>query len=231
MFRIATQVRELISSNITSALDSATNPAKMLARLQREIEDALIGLTGEMNKAQRQQDRLAAELSQALQREADWGDKARIAMDHGREDLARQALLAREDCRNGIASTEQDSDRLAADIAAMDAAVRELGNKRADVMARLADQRAAEGDASDNVTRGGFASRTEQRMDTIADLEKRTEFAAAGAASGRSEAAINREIEEMRRDRAIDAELAAMRNGATAAKPATSKSGRSKKGS
>ena len=227
MFRIAVQVRELISSNVTSALDSASDPAKMLGRLQREIEEALIGLTGERTRARRQAERLEAELLQAGARELDWGDKARIAMDAGREDLARQALLAREDCRAGIARVEQDIERLASEIGEMDSAMQQLEAKRDDVRKRLADQLAAEGNASGNVTKGGFAQRTERRMDHIADLEKRTEFATEDSLASRGNAAVEREIEEMRRARSVDAELAAMRG--SAAKPANGKGGKKAK--
>lgn len=227
MFRIAIQVRELISSNVTSALDAASDPAKLLGRLQREIEEALIGLTGERTRARRQAERLEAELLQAGARELDWGDKARIAMDAGREDLARQALLAREDCRAGIARVEQDIERLASEIGEMDSAMQQLEAKRDDVRKRLADQLAAEGNASGNVTKGGFAQRTERRMDHIADLEKRTEFATEDSLASRGNAAVEREIEEMRRARSVDAELAAMRG--SAAKPATGKGGKKAK--
>lgn len=227
MFRIAIQVRELISSNVTSALDAASDPAKMLGRLQREIEEALIGLTGERTRARRQAERLEAELLQAGARELDWGDKARIAMDAGREDLARQALLAREDCRAGIARVEQDIERLASEIGEMDSAMQQLEAKRDDVRKRLADQLAAEGNASGNVTKGGFAQRTERRMDHIDDLEKRTEFATEDSLASRGNAAVEREIEEMRRARSVDAELAAMRG--SAAKPATGKGGKKAK--
>lgn len=233
MFRIAVQVRELISSNVTSALDSASDPAKMLGRLQREIEEALIGLTGERTKARRQAERLETELGQAGLREADWGDKAQIAMDAGREDLARQALLAREDCRAGITRLKQDIDRLAADIAEMDNAMQQLEAKREDVRKRLADQLAADGKGSGTVTQGGFAQRTERRMDHIANLERRTEFATEDSLASRGNASVEREIEEMRRARSIETELAAMRDGATvpAAKSVSKKSGgKTKKG-
>ena len=216
MFRIAIQVRELISSNVTSALDGASNPAKLLARLQREIEEALIGLAGETTKARRQQDRLKAELVQANAQEADWGAKARVAMDNGREDLARQALHAREDSRGKIARLKQDIARLDADMTEMQEAEIQLEAKRDDVRKRLADQLAADGNASGSAPRGGFASRTEQRMDHIADLEKRTAFATEDDAAGRGNASVDREIEEMRRERLVDDELAAMRSAAPA---------------
>lgn len=226
MFRIAIQVKELISSNVSSALDGASDPAKMLVRLQREIEEALVGLHGEQSKARRQKDRLENELTQAELREADWSDKAAIAMDNNREDLARQALLAREDCRGGIERVKQDIERLSADIAEMEAAERELEAKREDVRQRYHDQRAADGDASARSGSSGYAKRTERRMDHIETLEKRTAFATEDSAECRGNASVEREIEEMRRARKIEEELAAMRNAdKSPAKKAPAKKG------
>ncbi|MBX7539812.1 PspA/IM30 family protein [Qipengyuania sphaerica] len=227
MFRIAIQTRELISSNVSSALDAASNPAKLLARLQREIEEALIGLHGELSKARRQQERLHTELTQAELREADWSDKAKIAMDADREDLARQALIAREDCRGGIARLKQDIGRLNVDIAEMQAAERELEAKREDVRQRHADQKAADGYASgsggDN---SGYAKRTERRMDRIETLEKRTDFATETGGNCRGNASVEREIEEMRRERQIEEELAALRTGTPFKKTPAKKGGK-----
>lgn len=226
MFRIAIQVRELISSNVTSALDGASNPAKLLARLQREIEEALVSLHGELSRARRQKERLEAELTQAELREADWGDKAKIAMDHQREDLARQALIARDDCRKGIERLKQDIERLDADISEIEAAERELEAKREDVRQRHADQCAADGNAAGTSGNTGFASRTERRMDHIETLEKRTAFATESSSVCRGDASVEREIEEMRRDRKIEEELAAMReDGPVQTKKAPAKKG------
>ena len=223
MFRIAIQVRELISSNVTSALDGASNPAKMLGLLQREIEETLIGLTGEMTKARRQQERLESELTQAELRASDWSDKAKIAMDNGREDLARQALHAREDCRSGIERIREDIDRLGAEIAEMEAATTQLEAKRQDVKQRLADQMAADGNASSKASGGGYGTRTEQRMDHIDTLQQRTAFATEDSAACRGNASVEREIEEMRRARTVEEELAALRDRGTAEKPAAKK--------
>ena len=226
MFRIAIQVKELISSNVTSALDGVSNPAKLLARLQREIEEALVSLHGELSRARRQKERLEAELTQAELCEADWGDKAKIAMGHEREDLARQALNAREDCRAGIERLKQDIERLQADITEIEAAERELEAKREDVRQRHADQCAADGNASGKSGNTAFANRTERRMDHIETLEKRTAFATEGSAVCRGNASVEREIEEMRRDRKIDEELAAMReSGSAQTKKAPAKKG------
>lgn len=214
MFRIAIQVKELIASNVTSALEGASDPAKMLAHLQREIEEALVGLHGELSKARRQKDRLDAEMTRSEQREADWSEKAKIAMDHDREDLARQALIAREDCRSGNELIKRDIQRLRADIDEIEAAERDLETKRADVRQRYADQLAADGNASGKVSNQGFFNRTERRLDYIEALEKRTDFATEDRAASRSNASVEREIEDMRRDKKIEEELAALRGTA-----------------
>ena len=216
MVHIAIRVRELVSSNVSSAIDSASNPAKMLAHLQREIEEALIGLHGDIAKARRQKDRKQAEADKAGWTANDWGDKAKVAMDHDREDLARQALMAREDCRSSIEAMEQDIKGLEADITEMEDAERALEAKREDVRKRLADQRAADGKSGPAAS----ATRTERRMDHIDGLEKRTSFATEEAANDCSNASVEREIEEMRRQRKIEEELAAMRAGKSSAKPA-----------
>ena len=209
MVHIAIRVRELVSSNVSSAIDRASNPARMLAHLQREIEEALIGLHGDIAKARRQKERKQADLDKASWTESDWSDKAQVAMDHDREDLARQALMAREDCRSSIAAMKEDIEALDAGIAEMEDAERQLEAKRADVRQRLADQRAADGKSGPAAP----ASRTERRMDHIDALEKRTAFATEDGAKDCTNASVEREIEEMRRARKIDEELAAMRSG------------------
>ena len=223
MVHIAIRVRELVSSNVSSAIDRASNPAKMLAHLQREIEEALIGLHGDIAKARRQKERKLADLDKASWTESDWSDKAQVAMDHDREDLARQALMAREDCRSSIAAMKGDIEALDAGIAEMEDAERQLEAKREDVRQRLADQRAADGKSGPAAP----ASRTERRMDQIDALEKRTSFATEESAKDCTNASVEREIEEMRRSRKIEEELAAMKSGGKS-KPAKKGGKRSK---
>lgn len=224
MFRVAVQVREIISSNVTSALDGVTNPAKMLRQLQREVEEAIITLQGELTHARRRHERLEVERSQAELREADWADKARIAMDNRREDLARQALLAREDCRTEVDKLRADAVTFAADIAKMEKSLKELEAKRSEARQRLADGLLAGGEGGGAGGESGFARRTVRRMDHIARMEQRTHFAAEDTATGRGHAAVDREIEEMRRAVAIEAELATLREGSGAAQAGKSMS-------
>lgn len=216
MFRVAIQIKELISSNVTSAVEAASNPAKMLNLLQREIEESIITLTGDRTRVTQNKRRLEASLVQHELKEADWSDKAKTAMDHGREDLARQALLAREDCRQDIARLKAEITAADASLAEIETALGALEAKREETRAQAKAQMAADAAARAGAP-GGAASRAESHLNRISTLEQRTHFATEDEAPSRTNASVEREIEEMRRASAIDAELAALRASAPAA--------------
>jgi phage shock protein A len=216
MFRVAIQIKELISSNVTSVIESASNPAKMLTMLQREIEESIISLTGDHTRVTQNKRRLETSLTQHELKEADWGDKAKTAMDHGREDLARQALLAREDCRQAIVRLKDEITAADANLAEIDAAVRELEVKREETRAQAKAQIAAD-EAARAGAGGGAASRAEAHLNRINTLGQRAQFAAEDEGPARTNASVDREIEEMRRASAVEAELAALKAAAPAA--------------
>lgn len=215
MFHVAIQVKELISSNVTHLIDNASNPAKVLHRLQREIEEAVITLGKERTLNRRAATRLETALAQNEKREADWNDKAKIAMNHDREDLARQALMAREECRETIGSLKEELAKNKADGEEIDAAIGELEAKREDVREQARAQIAADADIASTGTPGIVASKADQQLSRIAVLEKRADFATEDHAEKRGHAGVDREIEEMRRQSAIDAEIAAMKPTST----------------
>jgi len=74
MLRVAIQVKELISSNVTSVIESASDPVKMLMNLQREIEEAIISLQREHTLTTQNTARLEVQLTQTELSEADWGE-------------------------------------------------------------------------------------------------------------------------------------------------------------
>lgn len=214
MFRVAIQVKDLISSNVTAALEAASNPVKMLNKLQREIEEAIIVLEGERTRTQQKLKRHEAALTQNQMREADWGEKARTAMDHDREDLARQALMAREDCRETMADLMQNIETAKAELKEIDAAVKELEAKREETREQMQAQSAADGCGG---TSGDTKqSKAEKTLGRIAGLEKRAEFASEDYTSERSAANVDRELDDMRRQRSVDAEMEALEGGAKA---------------
>lgn len=211
MFRIAIEVRDLISSNVSSALDKASDPAKLLLRLQREIEEALVGLTGDMSKARRYKTRLDARLEDTRAQIDEWQDKAKSAMNKGREDLARQALIAREDTRLSVSKIEEEIAAIEAGLIEMQELELQLEAKRDDVRTRLADQLAADRLAPVASRTAAAESSVDRRLGHIEALEKRTGYALDGSHAAARKAAVDRELEDMRRENAVEDELAALR--------------------
>ncbi|OGR25316.1 MAG: phage shock protein PspA [Desulfobacterales bacterium RIFOXYA12_FULL_46_15] len=89
---IFTRFKDIVASNINSMLDNAEDPEKLIRLMIREMEDTLIeiktscanAIAGQ-KKAQRFQDEVD-------EKENFWNRKAELAVQKGKDNLARQAL-------------------------------------------------------------------------------------------------------------------------------------------
>ncbi|MEM7703853.1 MAG: PspA/IM30 family protein [Pseudomonadota bacterium] len=218
MLRAAIQLKDIVSSNVTALVDSAANPAKLLHNLQREIEASIIALESDQRKAEQRVKNLEAQRYQTQFREADWGDQAKVAMDGGDEALARQALLAREDCRQQLDTIEDNLKASKSELKSIRSAVEELNIKRQDVRERASNQAMA--DENGGIGGCGGRSKTDTRLDKISKLERRAEFVTDEVSPSLNQANVTRDIEEMRREKAVQEELDALRS--KSAKPKSS---------
>ena len=213
MIHIAVRVRELVSSNVDSLVGKASDPAKMLHHLRTEIEESLITLHGDLAKAKRQHERLIEQADAKAEGAEEWTAKAKTAMDHKREDLARSALLARENERVAADKLRSEANELAAGIEQTEDAIEKLGAKRSEAVARAPDLPVTEKNSACPSTDDNTIDR---RLDRIERMERRVEF----ANETREEpvpANIDAEIAALQRDADLTAELAAMKS---ASKPA-----------
>lgn len=226
--QIIVQVKELVSSNVSAIVESAANPAKMLRHLRKTIEETDINLHGELTKLRRRHERTLAEAEALVRRSDDWSDKARIAMSKGREDLARAALLAREDGKLLAVEKRRDASALEAEIAEAEDALKLLVKKLAETNAQLKLADAKQTAPAPAAKAGPLDSSTTRRLDHIATLERRIGFAAddVPALGTVSEADIEAEIAGMQRDDAVDAQLEQLKDEVSkeAKKPAKRKS-------
>jgi len=90
---IFTRFRDIISSNINAMLDKAEDPEKLIRLMIREMEDTLVeiktacaGVMAGSKKIQRQLEALRDKVGY-------WEEKAGLAVNKGRDDLAREALI------------------------------------------------------------------------------------------------------------------------------------------
>lgn len=207
----ASKLQDMIARNVESVLEAATSPARKLASLQREIEEAIIELEGERSRANARKARLESQLVQNELKEADWEDKARSAMQHGREDLARQALMAREASQAAVDKARQDLAATHRDLADIEKAMIELEARRTDAIERAraqaeVDALNAEMDATNPATAKADALRSK-----IAELQKRVEFAAEQFSEKRGPGSADGETDEAVTKRRIDIEIEAMK--------------------
>jgi phage shock protein A len=105
---IFTRVRDIISSNVNAMLDKAEDPEKLIRLMIQEMEDALVEVKASCAGAMAAKKKIQRQLDTTRKRVQEWSDKARLAVDKGREDLAREALLEKKrfESRSDVLSTE-----------------------------------------------------------------------------------------------------------------------------
>ncbi len=90
---IFTRFRDIVSSNINSMLDKAEDPEKMIKLMIREMEDTLVELKSSCAATIASQKKVERLLDETRDRETFWSQKAELAVNKGRDDMARQALM------------------------------------------------------------------------------------------------------------------------------------------
>jgi phage shock protein A len=89
---IFTRFKDIITSNISSMLDNAENPEKLIKLMIREMEDTLIELKSSCANAIANQKKVQRFFTDIKDKESFWASKAHMAVDKGKDNLARQAL-------------------------------------------------------------------------------------------------------------------------------------------
>jgi phage shock protein A len=89
---IFTRFRDIISSNINQMLDKAEDPEKLINLMIGEMEDTLVELKSSCAGVLAGRKKIRRRLDEILSREKYWEKQAGLAVDKGRDDLAREAL-------------------------------------------------------------------------------------------------------------------------------------------
>ena len=109
---IFTRVRDILNSNINAALDKAEDPEKLIKQMVREMEDTLIELKAACASAMASERRTEREVSRANSQRDRWATRAELAVDRGREALAREALLTKRHYEDEAAEAGADAEKL-----------------------------------------------------------------------------------------------------------------------
>jgi phage shock protein A len=90
---IFTRFRDIINSNINAMLDKAEDPEKLIKLMIHEMEDTLVEIKASCAGVMANRKKADRQLDQAQSRAKYWENNAELAVNRGRDDLAREALV------------------------------------------------------------------------------------------------------------------------------------------
>lgn len=141
---IFSRTRDIIAANFNELLDQADDPAKMIRMIILEMEETLVEVRASAARTiadQKEMHRHAVKLDKL---QADWGEKAQLALSKDREDLARAALVEKRKAGDMADQLKQEigvlDDALRAyeqDIQKLQHRLREARSRQSQIAARL----------------------------------------------------------------------------------------------
>jgi phage shock protein A len=126
---IFTRFRDIVSSNINSMLDRAEDPEKLIRLMIREMEDTLVELKAACAGVMAETKAVQRRMDEAGGRSRFWADKAKLAIDKGRDELAREALVEKRRFHERFAAMEAELKQQDALVAQYQEDIRQLEDK------------------------------------------------------------------------------------------------------
>ena len=216
---IFSRTRDIVAANFNDLLDKADDPHKMIRMIILEMEETLVEVRASAARTIADQKEMHRHTIKLDQLQADWGEKAQLALSKDREDLARAALVEKK-------KASDMADQLKVEITVLDDALRAYEQDIEKLQNRLREARsrqtaiAARLESAENRVklRTLLASeRVDEAMSRFDQLERRVDYA-----EGRADAfsladgsnapkTLADQISELAGSDKIDEELEAMK--------------------
>jgi len=222
---IFSRTRDIIAANFNDLLDKADDPEKMIRMIIFEMEETLVEVRASAARTIADQKEMHRHTVKLDRLQADWAEKAQLALSKDREDLARAALVEKT-------KAADMADQLKAEITVLDDALRAYELDIEKLQTRLREARARQGaivarlESAENRVklRTLLASeRVDEAMARFDQLERRVDYAegradALALADGSGKPSLADEIAALAGKDKIDEELEAMKAALDAAK-------------
>jgi len=214
---IFSRTRDIFAANFNDMLDKADDPSKMIRMIILEMEETLVEVRASAARTIADQKEMHRHCIKLDRLQADWAEKAQLALSKDREDLARAALVEKK-------KAGDMADQLKSEIAVLDDALRAYEEDIAKLQHRLREARsrqtaiAARLESAENRVKLRTLMSTERTDEALArfdQLERRVDYA-----EGRADAlriaedgppSLADQIAALGGSDAIDDELAAMK--------------------
>ncbi len=213
---IFSRFADIVNSNISALLDKAEDPEKMIRLIIQEMEDTLVEVRTNSAKAIADKKELARKVTSIDDQIEDWQNKATLALNKQREDLARAALIEKKKLQSVLKGlhTEQTLvdetiDKLTGEITKLESKITETRAKQQALAIRT--QTASN---RRDVQRHLHTSRTEEAMSKFEQYSRKVDELEAEAdlyaqsAQGKS---LDQEFAELQAQDEIEQELAKLK--------------------
>ena len=141
---IFSRTRDIIAANFNDMLDKADDPSKMIRMIILEMEETLVEVRASAARTIADQKEMHRHTIKLERLQADWGEKAQLALSKDREDLARAALVEKkkaadmgEQLKTEIAVLDDALRAYEQDIAKLQHRLREARSRQTAIAARL----------------------------------------------------------------------------------------------
>jgi phage shock protein A len=215
---IFSRTRDIIAANFNELLDQADDPAKMIRMIILEMEETLVEVRASAARTIADQKEMHRHTVKLDKLQADWGEKAALALSKDREDLARAALVEKK-------RSVDMADQLKQEIAVLDDALRAYEQDIAKLQNRLREARsrqtqiAARLESAENRVKLRTLmtnERVDEALTRFDQLERRVDYAegradALSIADGTGKPTLSDEIAALEGADKIDAELEEMK--------------------
>jgi len=212
---IFSRTRDIIAANVTDLLDRAEDPAKMIRMIIMEMEETLVEVRASAARTIADQKEMRRQIAKLDTVQANWLEKAELALSKGREDLAKAALVEKQKAadlgvqlNDEIVLLDESLKASEADIAKLQNKLREARARQNSIVTRL------ESAQNRQKMREMFAGpKIDDAFSRFEILERRVDWAEgrADAAGMGAPKSLEEEIAELRSSDKVDAELAALK--------------------
>jgi phage shock protein A len=140
---IFSRFSDIVNSNINAILEKAEDPEKIVRLMIQEMEDTLVEVRSAAARAIADRKETTRKLSRYESEAADWQQKAELALDKNRDDLARAALAEKavaekgaESLREQLTHLTEGLDKLNGDIGSLEEKLNDAKARRQAIVAR-----------------------------------------------------------------------------------------------
>jgi phage shock protein A len=215
---IFSRTRDIIAANFNELLEQADDPAKMIRMIIMEMEETLVEVRASAARTIADQKEMHRHTVKLDKLQADWAEKAQLALSKDREDLARAALMEKKKAAGMAEQLKQEiavlDDALRAyeqDIAKLQNRLREARSRQSQIAARLES-------AENRVKLRSLmtSDRVDDALSRFDQLERRVDYAegradALSIADGNEKPSLADEISALESSDKVDEELEEMK--------------------